>query len=79
MTTKNVSFNENVDIFNTYSSDDYCRLQINSTKVKFEDKKIHPKLWKSIFVQLDLYKLQEMQVHDKSKIYTRFHHYKNCY
>jgi hypothetical protein len=76
--TKNVSFDENIDIYRTYSSDEYCRLQINSTKVKFEDKKIPPQVWRSIFVQLDLYKLREMQVHDQSKIYTRFHYKNNC-
>jgi hypothetical protein len=73
---KTVSFNVDIDIYMTYSSDEYCRHQIKSTKLKFENKKISLKVWKYIFIQLDLYKLQEMQVHDESRIYTRFH-YKN--
>lgn len=75
-TVKTVSFNDDLNIYMTYSSDEYCRHQIKSTKLKFEDRKISPQVWKYIFIQLDLYKLQEMQVHHESRIYTRFH-YKN--
>jgi hypothetical protein len=71
--SKMVSFNDMNDIYTTYSSDEYCRHQINSTKLKFDDRKIPPQVWKSIFIQLDIYKLKEMQVHDESRMYTRFH------
>lgn len=73
---KTVSFNDIDDVYITYSPKEYRRDQIKSTKVKFDDRKIPPNIWKSIFIELDLYKLQEMQVHDESRIYTRFH-YKN--
>ena len=56
-TVKTVSFNDDLDIYMTYSSDEYCRHQIKSTKLKFEDRKISPQVWKYIFIQLDLYKL----------------------
>ena len=32
---KTVSFNVDIDIYMTYSSDEYCRHQIKSTKLKF--------------------------------------------
>lgn len=70
---KTVCFNDIPNIYTTYSSDEYCRHQINSIKLKFQDRKIPLQVWNSIFVQLDVYKLREMQVHDKSRIYTRFH------
>ena len=70
---KQVYFNDNLDIFITYSSDEYCRRSIYYTKLKWQDKKIPRHVWQSIFIKLDLYKSSEMQVHKESKKYNRYH------
>jgi hypothetical protein len=75
--SKSVNFNENPKIYITYSSEEYSRFPIYYTKLKWQHRRIPPHLWKSIFIKLDLYKLYEMEVHEESKINTRYHSINN--
>lgn len=66
MPKKNVSFNLNDTIFTTYSPKDYDRFQIDSVLYRKNYNRISDDEWRTIFINLDLYKLYEMRVHKDS-------------
>jgi hypothetical protein len=66
MPKKNVSFNLNNTTFSTYSHKDYDRFQIDSVLYRKGYNRISEEEWRSIFINLDLYKLYEMRVHKDS-------------
>lgn len=64
---KNVKFNLDKNIvYDTYTLDEYNRIQINSLYNKILASKIPYSKLNNIFDKLNKYKLQEMVVHKKS-------------
>lgn len=64
---KNVKFNLDKNIvYDTYTLDEYNRIQINSLYNKILARKIPYSKLNNIFDKLNKYKLQEMVVHKKS-------------
>lgn len=66
MPKKNVSFNLNNQICITHSPKDYDRFQIDSVLYRKNYNRISNDEWRTIFINLDLYKLYEMRVHKDS-------------
>lgn len=66
MPKKSVSFNLSNETFVTYSSQEYDRFQIDSVLYRKNYNRISEEEWRSIFINLDLYKLYEMRVHKDS-------------
>lgn len=65
--TKTVNFNLNTNIvYNTYSPQEYDRTCIDHVLYKYAYGHISDEDIKSIYVNLDLYKLYEMSVHKTS-------------
>jgi len=72
--TKSVSFNlNNNKIFDTYSQYEYDRSCIDHVLYRHAYKRISDSEIKTIYVNLDLYKLYEMPVHKKSLINNLYH------
>jgi hypothetical protein len=66
MLKKQVSFKQNNETFVTYSSEEYDRFPIDSVLYRKSYNRISNEEWRSIFINLDLYKLYEMRVHKDS-------------
>ena len=66
MSKKTVSFNENIEIHETYNSDEYDRQVIDYVLYRKAYNKITNEEFNAIFVNLDLYKLYEMLIHKDS-------------
>lgn len=66
MPKKSVSFNPNNQVFITYSGQEYDRFQIDSVLYRKNYNRVSEEEWRSIFTNLDLYKLYEMRVHKDS-------------
>lgn len=64
---KTVRFSEKVEYNCTYTKKEYDRSPIYSTIYLKCMKRITPFEWRKIFVELNKYKLYEMEIHPKSK------------
>lgn len=60
---KKVQFSDKIEINYTYSKEQYDRSIINSTFVMRYRKKINDHQWKLILMELNHYKLYEMELH----------------
>lgn len=72
---KRVTFNNIVNINNTYSDDEYDRSPIDSIIYLRTLQRINGDEWKDIFSELNQYKLQEMQVHKDSIQNVKIHNF----
>lgn len=68
-----VCFNDNVQIRSTYSNDDYDRFSIDHVLYRKAYNRVSEEEMRTIYVNLDLYKLYEMPVHKQSMKNTMFH------
>lgn len=70
---KKVSFSDTASIGITYSNEEYDRLCIDHVLYRKAYKKISDEEINAIYVNLDLYKLYEMNVHKSSIGNTLYH------
>lgn len=72
---KQVTFNNIVNINNTYSRDEYDRSPIDSVIYLKTLQRINVDEWKDVFTELNQYKLQEMPVHKDSIQNVKIHNF----
>ena len=70
---KSVTFNDNINIIDTYSKNEYDRSPIDSIIYLRTLQRINFKEWKNIFTELNKYKLEEMIVHKDSVQNVKIH------
>ena len=63
---KKVRFSDKINIFSTYSSDEYSRIPIDHLLYRRAYNRVSDLEWNDVLVKLDLYKLYEMPVHPDS-------------
>jgi hypothetical protein len=67
---KKVSFSETIEIKYTYSHEVYDRSVINSPSFLRSRRLLNDFEWRKIFIELNQFKIYEMQIHPDSKNYT---------
>lgn len=72
---KKVTFNNIVNINNTYSNEEYDRSPIDSIIYLRTLQRVNLDEWKNIFTELNQYKLQEMIVHKDSINNVKIHNF----
>lgn len=73
MNNRRVCFNDTIEIYLTYSSDEYPRNSIDSILYQKAYNRVSPDEWNSMWVKLDLYKIYEMVVHKDSLQNNKYH------
>lgn len=70
---KKIVFNNNIEIFTTYSSNEYDRSCIDHVLYRKAYQRISDKEMDNIYILLDIYKLYEMKVHKNSFSNNLYH------
>jgi hypothetical protein len=70
---KRVKFSNNIIEYTTYCNEEYDRLCIDHVLYRRAYKQISDEEMQAIYVNLDLYKLYEMKVHENSIQNNKYH------